>query len=276
MRRIVTLAVVLFPAACGGGAQSTVEATPTPDALPNVVRYAPANLRYRARQHRHVEQEFNGQVTANDQVTTFVLSVDLVADEGGLEATLVLDSIDVTGSANATPQEIEAVRGTRFSGMLGPDGRFAEFTGGDTTQPYLRQVAREFEEFFPRIPADGVAPGRVWSDTTNTEVDASGITLEISSVNQHEALEWTEYAGERALKIHTVTSYTVSGSGQQGGQELELTGAGRRYVDQFLSADGRYLGSIVADTAEVDVLVVAAGILVPVKQHGADTLTVVR
>lgn len=273
MRRFAPFAVAAL-AACGGGYSSG--AAPAPDPEPTAVHYAPATVSYRSVEHRHVEQEINGQTTQNDRVSTTFLGTMIAAAADGFTVTIVVDSVTVTGGAQFSSAEVAAARGTVFSGTLAPTGQVEAIAGGDTTQPFIAQLRRGIEEFYPRIPAGGVEPGRSWTDTTAVVVNSGGLDLNIESIDQYEAIEWTEHAGVRVIRIHVASSYTIAGEGEQTGQPMMLDGTGRRHVDQFLAGDGRFVGAIAADTAEVEVVLTNLGLIVPVKQTVADTLAVVR
>lgn len=265
---------LLALAACAGPAGTA--SAPAPEGPPSTFRYQPAVAHYRGVQHRHVEQEFQGQVTSNDQVTRYRLTVAVTGEAEPYETRFTLDSLDLTGAQGLSPDQVADVRGAAFSGMMLSSGRLETFTVGDSSQSLGMQVAATLRDFFPVIPEAGVEPGTTWADTASRSVVSNGIELAVETISQHESVAWTELAGVRVLEVLTTSEYTVSGTGQQGGQDLELEGVGRTYATRFLADDGTYSGSISADTAEIDVFLTGLGLIVPVRQYSADTLQAVR
>jgi hypothetical protein len=271
MRRIT--AALGLTLACG---TTQPELEPVAMARPETVRYTPATVKYRAVQHRRVEQDLSGQTVANDLATTLFLSTELSGDPEGLSFRVVIDSVDLSGAAASSIGRAASAQGTEFTAILAPTGELTRFTGGDSLNSLQIQLASGLRRFFPLIPPDGVQPGSVWTDTTQSDVDVGGVPITVHSTNHHECLGWGEYAGEVALEVRTRAAYTLSGRGQQGGQDFTLEGTGGRISNRYLSADGRYLGAISADSSEFDVLLTSLGMTIPAKQRSADTLIVIR
>jgi hypothetical protein len=60
------------------------------------------------------------------------------------------------------------------------------------------------------------------------------------------------------------------------GTEIDLSGTGIRHGTLYLSEDGRFLGGVSADTANMTATVAAMGAIIPVFQTRYDTVTVAR
>lgn len=270
MRRFAVPAVALLTA-CGAPPEPAPAAAPAP---PPPVTYGPASVRYAIASHRHVEQEISGRTMTTTAVSRYQLRLTVEPGAGGMTVRFVLDSVRIEGEMGVPDRDIEAAEGTRFTARMGPDGALTAFTVGDTGVAYVEQIAARLRDFFPRIPADGIVPGRRWRDTTALAADVGGVVLNVVSRNTHEALEWDRYADRPALPIRTVSSYTLSGAGEQGGQPLALEGTGMRHTRNYLAPDGTYLGGTAADTSRFEVRLTEIGLTVPGRQWRADTIAV--
>jgi hypothetical protein len=274
MRRLVLL-VNCAAVACGpsaGGART--DNVPVPPAE-RVVRLVADTSTYVAVSHHHVEQDFQGQQTANDVATRTWLSVTLAPATGDtLAARVVVDSVDQTGGGLG-PADLAAVRGATYTARLAPTGQLVDLTGDDG--PGLHsQLTRAVRDFYPRLPEGGARVGVSWSDTTERDTDAGGVMLTVRAVNQHAAAGFTMWSGQYALRLVTRSDYTMTGEGSQAGQPLTFEGSGRRHLEEYLTAEGRFLGSVAADTARFDVLLTALGMAIPGRQTSVDTIRVVR
>lgn len=263
---------------CGGGAAPpTGRLAPAPPAavpISHVITYQPFAGSYRAASLRDVEQEFNGQRTTTRVLLHYYLSTELVATPGGLRVTLTIDSVPLL--SGLPEAEAAAVEGATFTAALSPTGEMQDFHASEQDAELLRQISLGLQEFFPRLPPGGAQPGQRWSDTAETSAAARELNLMIRSVNDHEVVGWSEFAGEQSLHIATVSDYTLRGTGFEAGQEYLLEGAGTAHAHQYLSPDGRYLGSVSTDTLHSTASLPAMGTTIPIMQTRTDTLIIVR
>lgn len=272
MRSTSALVLVLV-AACGG---TRTAPAPTLEAPPERLQYRPAATQYVAVSHQLVEQDISGRTQTSRIRMRYVLRVEVEPSADGMPVAMTLDSISADGQLGISDREVDATRGTTFLARLQPSGELTGFSGGDTTLPLIRRLTSTLKDFFPRIPPSGVEPGQLWSDTTESVTDVGGVLLTVRAANAHEALDWTEYAGRRALAIRTVSDYTLSGTGEQSGQPLSLEGSGRRLTLEYLSAEGGYVGATATDTLAFEVLLTQMGMVIPGRQQGADTIVAVN
>jgi hypothetical protein len=231
--------------------------------------------RFRVVSHARQEQEIEG----NKQVGTFSLeflaTAALVPEAANrLRLAFVIDSVHAEGGL-ITATETARAKGARLSGILAPNGEVTEFTGDSLLAGQLSNVATSVRLFFPRIPPTGAEPGQQWSDTIETKSTGGPAQVTIHSINDRRVVDWTEHAGRRALRIEVTSRYTLTGAGQQMGQDFGIAGDGERLTTQFLSADGRYLGATSHDSSKVTVTLTTMGMTFPSIQVRADTVTTI-
>ncbi len=245
---------------------------------PSRVRLVPDTARYRVASHLRVEQRLGGQPQVSNLSLVYLLSVALVpgSTAGELKAQITVDSVTRYEGLGAVSQAANEAQRLRFSGTLLPTGELRDLQGGGSAGPLHSEIARDIREFFPRLPSSGLASGDSWTDTTEQEITSGGVPLTIRSVAEHLVGGQVEDAGFRVLPIRTVTRYTFSGAGRQGGQEFTVEGSGRRHATEYVSLDGRYRGLVAADTSDFTISVPAAGLSIPGKQFRADTVRAVR
>ena len=243
----------------------------------DVVRLGPSALRYVVRQLIHIEQQFQGQTQTIDRGIRLFVSTTIAgpADSAGYPVTFTLDSI-VPDSGSAVPASVNlaAARGLRYSGRLTPTGQFRQTATSDSTLAQtFAQAVGSFQNFYPRIPPAGLTLGAEWTDTTSIN-DRAGVNVTVKSVARSRATTWEDRSGARCLRIEVSSAYSVAGSGEQGGQPLEVTGTGTRNGVQFVAVDGRYLGGEAHDTSSIVVGLPLQGMTVPVRQISHSTVTV--
>lgn len=274
MHPVRLIGLLITTAACGPASRVPAGGGGPGPAPSATVTFAAGTTQYRGVSHLRLEQTIEGQAQVNDFQTIYFTTIELSPEPTGrLRAVLLLDSILPASASLLTEGERERARGTRFTGTLTADGQLLDFTGGDSLPTgRLQQLATAVRQFFPRLLPRGAEPGQEWIDTTETKTSSAGVGMTVHSVNTHRVTGWSEYGGRRALQLQTSAAYTLSGSGQQGGQAFTLEGTGVRSSDQFLSTDGRYLGQRASDSATVEVLLTGLGLTIPSRQIRTDTL----
>jgi len=240
--------------------------------------YGPFSETYAIVSHTHQEQELGGQITTVEYALRWRMTASTDPSGGEAGLTMTIDSAPtITGTAMDLRQgDLARAAGTKFVGTLSAEGRVEGLQGGDTTNTFLQQLAQSAERFFPRVPAGGAAPGQHWTDTLSTTTNSGGLEIHIEFVSHSEASRWIDRDGTRALEVASVTDYSLAGGGTQMGAEIDLEGTGSRHGIAYLAADGRFLGSISADTSNMTATVAAMGMMVPIVQMRHDTVAVVR
>jgi hypothetical protein len=244
-----------------------------------VVRLGPSALRYLVHQQIHVEQQFQGQTQTIDRGFRLFVAATIAgpADSAGYPVTFTLDSI-VPDSGSVVPPSVNlaAARRLMYIGRLTPAGEFRQTATSDSALAQtFAQIVGGFRNFYPRLPPGGVTLGAEWTDTLTTS-DRAGIDVTIKSIAHSRAATWEQRNGTRCLRLEVGSAYSVVGTGEQGGQPLEVSGTGTRTGVQFLAVDGRYLGGEVHDSSAIVVGLPIQGMTVPVRQVSHATIAVLQ
>jgi hypothetical protein len=244
---------------------------PAAPVLPEVVRLVPDTASYRVVEHRRSQQTVNDRPLSMEETWTTWLTATLTAADSGLNAAWALDSIAVTGTVSQTAAAAaRAATGTTFQSPLGHDGRVTGIDADRTSEP-LAHVTELLLRFYP-VTAGGARPGATTTDTTPVLTGAT-VQLRGSSVSSRTVSDWTSWAGVSALRISTESRYTLSGAGRLSERfEVMMEGSGRRYAQQYVDWQGRYLGGTAADTADLEARVAGTDLVIPIRQVSVDTV----
>lgn len=259
---------------CGtAGSAGTGSSEAEPEA-PSRFSYASFDATYSIASHTSQEQDFGGQVNASEFAMHWYLSV--VNSASGL--TLTIDSAPkITGVAQGVSQgDLDQAAGMVFTGNLSPEGRISDLAVDDVSSDFIQQLAQSVERFLPWVPAGGAAAGQAWVDTLETTTGSSGLEISVQLITRSQADSWVEHEGGQALLVTTTTDYSMSGGGTQMGSEIDIDGTGVRHGTLYLGADGRFLGGVSADTANMTATVAAMGAIIPIFQARHDTISVAR
>jgi hypothetical protein len=238
------------------------------------VHYAAGAGRYRVEQNQHISQEMMGQTRDADGSTTMLVSTTLTGGAAGdLAAVFTVDSVAATSSLPGAANALAMMRGKVYRAVYSPLGHATSFTPPDSGDLAAGE-GNVFRQFLPSLPGGALTAGTTWTDTTTlNQGGAQGLTIRSQSVGQHRIVGWELHEGVRALRISTTASYTITGSGQQQGQEMTVAGSGAASADQFVSASGVYLGGASSDSTNMTVNVVSMGMEIPVRQSRRTTVS---
>src|SRR5260221_3235720 len=208
-----------------------------------------------------------GQTRDVDGSTTMLISASRPGGPAGeLAAMFTVDSVTATSSMPGAANVLAQMRGKVYRAVFSPLGHSTSFTPPDSGDIAAGE-GNVFREFLPGLPSGTLAVGATWTDTaTLNQGQRQGLNIRSQSVRQHRIVGWELHEGVRALKITTTSNYTITGSGQQQGQEMTVAGTGTASADQFVSAAGLYLGATASDSSTMTVNVVSMGMEIPVRQ----------
>jgi hypothetical protein len=203
--------------------------------------------------------------------TAFV-SVTLVPDTGGYQATIVLDSLQAT--ANGAPASLDSLVpawGTRWTGRLSSNGDLSALKA-DRSTTMGDQVGSTLRSLFPGLPTGGVRVGMEWSDTTDVPIRADAFDASERGITRYRSLESDEPRAKNAIKLESTGSYERKGKGVQFDQQLEMSGTGSRTAVHYFGQDGILISGRGRDAGEMTITVPAVGQTVPVKHAGSYTI----
>lgn len=273
-RRVTCVAVGWVAGACAAPPKAPLSPTPSPVAA-GPVTFAPGAARYRRASYLQVQQQVGGQTQQIEEVLVYFVSATLARQGDRLTVSLLVDSVPRYQSDGPAAGLAERARGARFTGELAPSGEISGLSGGDSTNKLLQQLAEELPHFYPRIPAIGAEPNARWTDTTETSSKTGGLPLTTIAVSHHQAEAPADSGAEGTLPIRTLTTYSFSGSGAQGGQVYSVQGEGRRHTVERLTLGGRFLGMVAADTSSYTISLRGLDVSIPGRQTRADTLSLI-
>ncbi|PYP31833.1 MAG: hypothetical protein DMD49_07260 [Gemmatimonadetes bacterium] len=268
----------------GAAAPNPAPAPPPPPrpgerhAFPQAVRYGPSAVRYLIHRRLHIEQTFSGAPQTQDLGAHIFVRAIVTgpADSSGYPATFIVDSI-VPDSGTPPPiaDNISKARMLIMSGRVVAQGEFRSTATSDSVLARnLAQLLGNFRDFLPRIPTDGARLGAAWTDTLSLTQRAGGSEVTRRSVQHSSAAAWEEHSGARSLRLETTGTYSVAGSGQNGGQFFQIGGAGTVTARTFLAEDGRFVGGESQDSSSLTISLPAQGLTVPVTQVLRSTVAV--
>jgi hypothetical protein len=285
VKHIAAALVLLALAGCGSSTSRTGQPngpTPQPGPVtppgvpePTGVIYRPLrNAAYTLERHDSLSLQLPGGANQQQLIdrTAFV-SVTLVPDTGGYQATVVLDSLHAT--ANGAPASLDSLVpawGTRWTGRLSSSGDLSALTA-DRSTTLGDQVGSTLRSLFPGLPSGGVRAGMEWADTTDVPIRADAFDASERGVTRYRSVESDEPRAKNAIKLESNGSYERKGKGVQFDQQLEMSGTGTRSAVHYFGQDGVLISARGRDAGDMTITVPAVGQTVPVRHSGSYTIT---
>jgi hypothetical protein len=283
-------------AACGSGRAGTPPAAPTPSpyapaasqpptpptppAKPraDAVHYGPSAVRYLVHRQLHTQQALGDQTQVQELgVRIFVaMAITGPADSIGYRTTFSVDSMVAdSGTPPLVADNLVKVRKLVFAGRVVAKGEFVNALPSDSALAQsVAQLLGSFRDFLPRLPADGIKPGAVWTDTVETTQKGGDAESSRHAILHANATAGGERAGVPMLHVESSQSYRLTGSGKNAGQPYELAGAGSANGTALIAADGRYMGGESRDSTAYTIRLPVQGVAVPVVQVTRTTIAV--
>lgn len=232
-------------------------------------------MRYLVIRRLRIEQSFGGQLQRQDLGARVFVGVVISgpADGRGYPTTFTVDSVQAdSGTPQPVADNLSRVRALILAGRLAPRGDFQ--TSDTVSAQSTAQLVGTFRDFMPRIPAEGVRVGTAWTDTMAlTQRNGDGAVTRRVTIHST-ATAWEDHNGTRSVRIESSTTYSVAGSGQNGGQSFEVGGTGMTTAHAFVAEDGRFLGGESHDSTSLTISLPAQGLAIPVTQVLHSTVSV--
>ena len=222
--------------------------------------------------HRTVDRELEGRLLSEGTVLRYRMTTEIALVDSTLRASFVVDTVTDATASNILPSEIASATGKTFSARLARDGRLDPLEGGAASSPLVERLSNQLQEFFPRIPQNGIHAGLIWVDTTEALREQGGARLAIPGVTRYAAGAWEEREGTQELSVDWEREYRVRGTGEQFGQQFTIDGSGTTSGTSYFSANGRYLGSIKRDELSSEILIGPMGATIRLRQTQSDTV----
>ena len=273
---VVFTALVGTLAGCGGAGANTPAAVAVAPA-PGRFQFDPSRTSYEGVSHRVVARSVDGRMLQDGFVLLYHITAEITDADSTLLAAFIIDTVLDATAQNILPKEIGTATGTRFRASLSRSGVLGALSGGDATSVLAGQLARQIEDFFPRVPEDGLRPNATWADTTETIRQEVGAEIAVRAVTNYRSDDWQlNPEGLRVMRVHWDRRYTLHGSGDQFGQAFTIEGTGTVRGISLLSSDGRFLGSTREDELNGRIVLVSIGETTQLRQTQADTIRVRR
>jgi hypothetical protein len=271
------LAAVLVLAGCAAK-------TPSPEAAPAAKALAGAVLEYKMPAGRALTyqsssedaqvMEVMGQTmdthTANTSAFTFKAKG---RKEKDLLLSVTIDDIaaSVTGAQGDLSPDMSSVKGKSFDMVLSPLGSEVDVSGAEALTYAIatetRNLASGFKAFFPDLPGRAIKVGDTWPSTDAVEEKTGSLTIQIQLQNVHTLEGFETVDGMECARVSTEISGTISGSGNQMGQDMTFSGTSKgKNVWHFAVKEGIYVKAASELKTEMSIEVSSAGMTIPMSQ----------
>ena len=179
-----------------------------------------------------------------------------------------LDSVSQDPRSSLRQPALDSVRGGAWSMLMTPSGGVGPIAvawGSSIAESLSGELARLF---FPTVPRDGAAPGSRWKDSTQTMIGGLSVAQTEQALTDYSVPDQDLKTTPGVLRINASSRIRRWGTGQQGGQDIELEGTGTDSITYYLGPAGSFLGTVGADSVALTFTIPAVGQSVPVYQVG--------
>ena len=183
-----------------------------------------------------------------------------------------IDDITLTATSSMTGDmspDMAGVKGKSFDMVLSPLGAEVDVTGAEAITYGIsgesQNISSQFKVFFPDLPGKPVKVGDTWPSSDSFDQGSTSMSIRSASqyVNTLEGFETVD--GMECARISAQITGTVSGTGNQGGMDLTMSGTSKgKMVWYFAVKEGIFVKATTETTSEVSVDVSAAGMTIPV------------
>jgi hypothetical protein len=225
--------------------------------------YAPGTHRYRVTREAKSTQEMMGQ-TQSGTISTFEeFTLDL--RPGGRDTMRFSITIDTASRQSDLPGagDPPPAKGRKVSGQISPRG-VVQHLDKDTTSG--ADISAGYRTFLPHLPAAALTAGMTWTDTVRTPFNQGGIEGTTVTIIASRVLGDTTIGTEKAWRVERTGALSMSGTGNQNGADLILTGAGTAKGQSYLGTTGVYFGATSTQSLNISIQVPAASMTIPIDQ----------
>jgi len=180
-------------------------------------------------------------------------------------------SMTITGPMGDQSPDMSPVKGKSFEMVVSPLGSEIDVSGAEVityqSPNGTSNVAPGFKMFFPDLPGKPVKIGDTWPSSAAADDTSGGmnIKLDFQYVNTFEGFEILD--GVECARIKSDYTGALSGTGNQQGMDMVLTGTGKGTdLWYFAVKEGIYLKATSDATYEISIAVSAADMTIPMTQ----------
>lgn len=240
-------------------------------------------LTYQGKSEESQVLEVMGQTidTSTASVSGFTFTAKGKKDKNLLMGVTIDDiSISVTGSQGDMSPDTSSIKGKSFDMVMSPLGNELDVSGAEAISYAIagetRDISSGFKTFFPDLPGKPVKVGDTWPATASV-VEKTGslnIRIDLQYVHTLDGLELID--GVECARVVAQVTGTISGSGNQMGQDMTFAGTSKgKDVWFFAIKDGYYVKSNSESTTEASIDVPAAGMTIPMTMTSKSELKLV-
>lgn len=177
-------------------------------------------------------------------------------------------SMSVTGSQGDMSPNLSSVKGKSFDMVLSTLGNEIDVSGAEAIsfdmEGEARNLVSSFQNFFPDLPGKPVKVGDTWPATAGIEEKTTSIDIKIDLQYVH-TLDGIEVIdGMECARVVSQVTGAISGSGNQGGQDMTFAGTSKGKDTWFFALkEGTLVKATSESASEISIDVPAAGMSIP-------------
>jgi hypothetical protein len=224
--------------------------------------YGPGTFQYRLDTQVHAKQEMMGQTQEVNRNASQHITIKLDSQGGDVLGFAITVDSSTADSPEAQAQSAKLV-GKTVTGTVSQLGKVLTFSA-PTDSAIGDAEFRSLKQFFVRLP-DKTARGASVVDTVSDTINTQGLKIEQLLVMTSTVAGDTTINGEKAIILERTGNISLSGDGEQGGQELVMDGTGTVSGKLYVGANGILSGQL-DNNAQMTVSVPAANMTIPITQ----------
>ena len=204
--------------------------------------------------------------------STFTFKAKGLKDKNFLVGVTIDDiSASMTGAQGDMSPDMSSIKGKSFDMILSPLGSEVDVSGAEAITYSIatetRSIANGFKTLFPDLPGKPVKIGDTWPSSDAVEEKTGSLTIQIQLQNVHTLEGFETVDGMECARVSTQVTGTISGSGNQMGQDMTFSGTSKgKNVWYFAVKEGIYVKAASESKTEMSIDVAAAGMSIPMTQ----------
>lgn len=233
--------------------------------------YVPGEYQYRLATQLHQKQEMMGQTQEAHRAASQFITLKLDRQAGdALGFSITVDSSRTDSATGPVPASEGKLVGKTVTGTVSPRGRVLTFSA-PVDSAVTEAEFRSLRSFFVRLP-DKSTRGASVVDTIADTIQTQGLEIKQLVVMTSTVAGDTTIDGQKAIVLERSGTLSMSGDGEQGGQELVLDGTGTVTGKIYVSTNGGLLGGQIRNDAQMNVAVPAANMTIPITQSSTSKI----